>query len=448
MSITLQNNFSTLSSLVQMQSRQKQQIDLPLQEVDEIKFSSKDNTSSKNIVIVGNGLGGVAVARNLNKFLKKNGEKATVTIIGKDDQYVFKPMLPDAMNSDPASIPMEEALGKDSPINFKQAEVTGITVNGEKAVQTSEGSLPYDYLVLAVGGRTNFFNTPGAEDYSLTLENRHDLDRIQSSALKKLAEAKVMSPEELKENNPLNFTIVGAGATGVELAFELKHYIDRLLLKEKGAAKDLEAEITLIEATDDILPGFAEEQKAIVKDRLDKHGINVKYKTSVKQVTENQGLLAKDKNVEPPVEYTIDTVDPIWVTGVRANALSEKMEVERVKGKEQIIVDGNLTLPDDDNIYVIGDVAAAKDKKTDWYFPSTGQVAEQQGAFVADDLIKRLKGKESKRKEFEYKNKGLMLSAGPSDGFAHLFQKVLLKGKLASRIRQGIYKNKLHKGTI
>ena len=417
---------------------------------DTVLFGKTSSLEKKKIVIVGNGLAGVAVARGLNKQLKKHPNLAEVTILGRDDQYVFKPMLPDALNSHKASIPMSEAFkGKKNRVSFIQTEVTGVSINpDDKVVQTEAGSIAYDYLVMAVGGKTNYFNTEGAEEFTLSLSSREDLEQIKTSVQKKLDHALQCEADSDEQKKALSFVIVGAGATGVELAFELNVYVKRLIRENYPELNGQKPQITIVEAMDDILPGFTEAQKNVVKELLDQFGIEVRYKTSVKKVTDSQGLVAADKSVEPPKIYNIDTVDPVWVTGVMANELSTTLDVERLARKEQIVVNQYLELPDRPDIYVIGDVAAAPGKVEGQFLPSTGQVAEQQGTYVAESLMEKLKEENDSEgiKPFSYKDKGLMLSAGPRQGFVDVMDKLLLKGRLASKLRQAIYKRKLMKG--
>lgn len=405
------------------------------------------------IVILGNGLGGVSAARTLNQLLQKKPDTASVTLVGREDRFVFKPMLPDALNSHAPLIPMGDTFSKKPRVDFKQAEVSAISIDpAQKRVTTSQGQLPYDYLVLALGSQTNYFNIPGAKEHALKLETPQDLEAIKNSVERKLALAAAAPAGSAEQARNLSFVIVGAGATGVELAFELNHYMQKRL-PEMAPNLSAKPRIQLVEATGEILPGFSDKERAFVKKAFARQGIEILFHTLVKQVTPNQGLVAVNQKIDPAQILTLDTVDPVWVTGVRAHDLAQSLPVDRTP-KGQIKVNPFLEIPGRSDIYVIGDLAAATNAKTGQLHPPTGQVAEQQGAFVGQDLFRKLNDKKGvqafeadpKRETFHFKNKGMMLSAGPDNGFVNMFSRLLLKGKVASHLRQQVYRQKLTKG--
>ncbi len=404
------------------------------------------------IVVIGNGIGGVAVARELSKLFGK-AKKAEVTIIGPNSKFLFKPMLPDALNDDQASIDMSSIFPQGGCVSFVQDKVLNFDVTSEtkKVITEQSGDFEFDYLVLAHGSQTNYFNIEGAQTNSIPLEGEWDLDLIRKTAREKLEAACQCDYNSTKQGRNLSFVIVGAGATGIELAFELKEYIDELIEDHFPQLEERRPKISVVEAMADILPGFKDKEKAYVKKRLGEYDIELLLNARVLSVAESGDLTVKDVSTDPHREFKIHTVSPMWVTGIKANVLNEKVPFEKVGFKNQLKVNQFLEIPNRPDVYAIGDAVATKDKtctEEKQILPDTGQVAEQSGAFVAHDLFKKIqKGSVSPNRDaFEFKSKGVMLSTGDNDGLIRAFDAFLLKGKAASKLRKTVYESKLKKG--
>ncbi len=403
------------------------------------------------VVIVGNGIGGVSTARALEKLLKRHRDLAEVTIIGRDDRFVYKPMLPDALNSDNAGMPMSDVFSPSSPVTFHQATVTGFSVepgeSGDKFVHTSTGSLPFDYLVYSPGGQTNYFNISGANTHALPLEEEQNLETIRKVATDKLEAAVKADPNSTEQGKNLSFVIVGAGATGVELAFELKYFMERLIDERFPRLRNRFPRITLVEATGDILPGFTDTEKRYARRRMDEEGIELLLNSMVLGVTEDGILQVKDMSSNPGREYRIHTIAPMWVTGIQSTPLNDALPFEKTSGKNQLIVNEFLEIPGRPDIYAIGDASIEPDVRHQGkMLPDTGQVAEQSGVYAAYDLYRKMADGKIRpgRRPFVFHSKGVMLSTGPVDGLLRTFDRFILTGWIASRIRQAVYRYKLH----
>ncbi|MBY0449412.1 MAG: FAD-dependent oxidoreductase [Cyanobacteria bacterium] len=402
---------------------------------------------TQRIVILGNGIAGVAAGREFQRRLRAK-DSVSVSVLGASDQYVFKPLLPDALNYHAATKPMATIFpsnGGKAPVQFKKVIVQGISLDpAKKEVQTSEGPVPFDSLVIALGSKSAYYNIKRADSHTIPLEEPVHLHRMQAMILGQLAAA-------AQKNTPaeqvplLRFVIVGAGATGVELAFELRQFLDKAIAKRYPQKIKIQPEIKIIESTNDILPGFSAQEKAYVKQLLKRAGIQILYQSSVTEVTEAHGVTIIDKTHpdSKPTEVKPGG-EPIWVAGVKANPLVASLSVEKFPHNQRVKVNPFLELPNRPDIYVIGDAAAAVDPNTQQVLPAMGQVAEQQGAYVARDMLN--KWRHQSRNPFSFQNKGVMLSVGPQNGMVRLLDGWLLKGYIGSLFRKWLYRYKMNVG--
>lgn len=399
------------------------------------------------VVIVGNGIAGKAAGMQLKKSLAGRPDLADVTIIGKEDRFIFKPLLPDATNDVIPGVPMKDLFGDRSPVRFKHATVTGFSLApGKRFVKTSKGKVPFDYLVYAPGSRTNYFNIPGAQDNSIPLEDAENMEQIKQAVADKLDAALKAERNSTSQGRNLSFVIAGAGATGVELAFEIKHYIDGLVKTRYPRLRYNPPRVTLVERENDILPGFSNSEKKHVKNRLEKAGIELLLNSAVTGVTPEGSITLQDISRTPARDFVIHTVKPIWVTGVRANPLNDTLPFEKGP-KNKIVVNPFLQVPGEPNIFAVGDAAAAPDARNPGrILPDTGQVAEQAGKYAARQIVRMLQGKmppDDKRNPFVFKDKGVILATGPDQSIVRLFNKATLKGRMAHRLRKEVYRRKM-----
>lgn len=410
-------------------------------------------TSAKKtpkVVIVGNGVGGVAAGRELNRLLSGKKDLAEVTLVGPTDQYFFKPQLHELLNGKNASTPIRSLFPEKSPVQFKQAAVTKITIDpANKVLETTQGPLPFDYLILAVGSKTAYFNhEKNAKLYAIPLEETGNISRVKTSVKQKLDAAAKAAKGSADQAQALSFVVVGGGATGVEMAFELKHYVQSKINQDYPTLKGIAPKVTIVEAMPDILNGFGDKEKTYIKKRLAQQGIQVLTNHWVDTLDET-GLKLSDKTVkDAPVAKELKTKDPMWVTGVRAHPLVEMLPTERLPGNQRVKVTPHLELPNRSDVYVIGDSSAAMDPASNRPLPPLGQVAEQQGAYVARDVFAKLTAAASKdpkqaenkdRPGFTFKSRGTMFSLGPGDGIVHLYNKYFISGWMADKIRQAAY---------
>jgi NADH dehydrogenase len=396
---------------------------------------------------VGNGLGGVAAGSELRRMLSSRPNLAEVTLVGPSDQYVFKPQLHESLNGKAITVPMRKLFPLGQSVQYKQATVTKISIDpAKKELETSNGKLPFDYLIISVGGKTAYYGHNDAATHAIPMESPADIARIQASVQKKLAQAANAPTGSEAQKKALSFVIVGGGATGVETAFDLQEFVQNTIQQKFPALAGQKPTVTIVEAMPDILNGFSDKEKQYVKKRLAEKGIQVLYNHPVQNIGPN-GLVLTDKNQPEAKTVTLNTEDPVWVTGVRAHPLVEQLPVERLPGNQRVKVNPFLEIPKRPDVYVIGDSAGALDAKTGKPLPPTGQVAQQQGYFVAKDLVAKLEGQkedDAKRKPFEYHHQGTMFSIGSSDGSIHSAGGWFITGRKARLAREAVYYKKTH----
>lgn len=340
------------------------------------------------IVIVGGGFGGVYTARNL---LKLFGNKAEITIINKTNYFLFTPLLHEVATGALTPQSVIESLRevfRGSPIVSIEDTVTEID-REKRLVKTSNSSYSYDYLVISSGAETNYFGIPGAQENSFTLKNLNDAISLRNHIIETFEKA---SESNCCDN--LTFAIVGAGATGVELAAELVEYVKETLHSYFNNSKinKEEIKISLITNTAQVIAVFPEKMRKLAQSSLIDRGINVITNATVSKVESGQITFADSTTLKA---HTI-----IWVAGVKPSLSSIKGINVGAKGRMD--VNEFLQNTTDPNIFGLGDASGT--------LPMLAQIAVQQAKTVAYNIYAH-KGN-LRLHVFETNIKGLLISLG------------------------------------
>lgn len=363
----------------------------------------------KNIVILGAGFGGVYAMRALHKKFHNN-EQVRLILINKTNYFLFTPLLHEVAtgNVEPAHIvePLRKIVGC-CLAQLHTANVESVSTKNQ-IVHTTDGDISYDYLVVALGARTNFFNTEGAEQHSFTLKSLNDAINLKNHFITTIEEAsrlyhkKDLSEEEkhAQLSELLQFVVVGGGATGVELAAEMADFFFDTFSKYYKKEVMQHVRITILQKADELLPHFPKSLREKSRKALIKKGVDVRFGVSAQKVT-NHSVELSDGAVLP-------TKTVIWTAGVSATPLSFDVPVGEERGR--FFVEHDLSLKEHSNIFVVGDIAHLPDKKTGTPLPQLAQVATQQGGVVAKNIMNTMSGK--KRKTFSYRHKGNLISLG------------------------------------
>jgi NADH:ubiquinone reductase (H+-translocating) len=367
------------------------------------------------IVIVGGGFGGVYTAKYLQKFFRSCD--AEVTLINKTNYFLFTPLLHEVATGglSPESIvePIREVF-RGTCVNIVDDTVIEID-RSLKKVLTSSRTFDYDYLVISNGADTNYFNTPGAREHTFSLKNLQDAIAIRNHVINTCEQA-----VSTKNKDLLTVSVIGAGATGVELAAELREYMEHTLCnyyKFSGFKKE-DINVNVITATPDIISMFPEKMRHISEKELKRKGIKILANTIVTKV--EPGILNFKDN------STLKSHTIIWVAGV-VPTLSEIKGIE-VGPKGRLEVNEFLQSIKDPQIFGIGDTAGT--------FPMLAQVAKKQAKVVAENIYSLIKNDELT--PFNFKQDILLISIGQWYAIGH-FWKITLRGPLMWLLWRAVY---------
>ena len=355
------------------------------------------------LVVVGAGFAGASLLRNLPPALRKPGE---TLLIDRRREFAFVPLIHEVAvgRIHPESVTSPIAPLCTGSCEFLNAEVLKVDL-GEKTLETPEGLIGYEYLVLNPG---SVASEPGPhlQDYFQSFWSLSDALRLRSS----LDEAwrAATSPGPPPSPGGLTVAIVGGGATGVELAAEVATLFD-YLGKRSHRAPSQEPRVVLLEATNRLMDWLDPYFDNVARKALLNLGVEVRPNAPVEKAGAD-GVLAG--------EEWLDAGTRVWTAGVEAPPLVADLPGEHdATGRAH--VDQYLTLPDHPEVYVLGDAGAYTEPRLG-PLPPTASVAVQQGPWVARDLKRRLRGAGSKRGRppFRFFDRGYVVSLGPESAVA------------------------------
>lgn len=348
------------------------------------------------IVVIGAGFAGLKFVRQINS------KHYQVVLIDKNNYHTFQPLMYQVASAglEPDSIayPIRKIIKSKINVYFRMAEVNAIQLK-EQIVSTSIGDLRYDKLIIATGATNNFFGNLGVEMDSLPMKSLIEALDLRSKILQNFERA--LNVTDLNEREKLmNFVIVGAGPTGVELAGALAELKNKVLPKDFPDLDLRLMKIHIIEAADRVLSPMDPKSSERAHHYLRKLGVYVWTNTLVKEY-ENGTVLTNGES------FQTDTL--IWAAGVKGS-VPKGINADQIGRGSRILVNEYCQLFENDSVYVLGDVALVKSEKNDNGFPMLASVAAQQGSYLADSFNGKAKGK--KIKPFHYVDKGSMATIG------------------------------------
>jgi NADH dehydrogenase len=323
---------------------------------------------------------------------------------------LFQPLLYQVATAvlSPADIsaPIRHVLRKQKNTAIVLAEVTGIDTE-QQWVVTAERVIPYDYLVIATGASHSYFGHDEWAPYAPGLKSIVDAITVRRNVLLAFEEAEMETDLEHRKAL-LTFILIGAGPTGVEMAGAIAELAHVALARDFRNIDPREARIILVEAQPRILPPFDKKLAAKAHQALNHLGVEVRTSSTVEDVTE-EGVVIGGKLVEAK------TV--IWTAGVAASPAGEWLDAE-VDRAGRVKVNGDLTVPDHSNIFVVGDTSSlVLDGKP---VPGVAPAAVQQGKYAASAIIQQVINQGAPLQPFRYHNKGSLATVGRSYGVADL----------------------------
>lgn len=355
-------------------------------------------SSNPRIVIIGGGFAGIALAKKLRN------QKVQVVLLDKHNYHNFQPLLyqvaTGGLEAGSIAYPIRKIFQNTPDFYFRLTSVKEIDTVNQK-VMAEIGDLHYDYLVIATGSKTNYFGNKEIERNVMSMKTIPQSLNIRSLILENFEQA-VLTTNEADKNALINFVLVGAGPTGVELAGALAEMKKAILQKDYPDLNIDKMEINLIQSGDRVLNTMSEKSSAAAEKFLLNLGVKI-WKNV--RVTNYDG-----RTITTNSDLTFETATVIWTAGVQGAAihgLDAKSLVERV---ERIRVNQYNQVVGYDNIFAIGDIASMESEKLPQGHPMMAQPAMQQGSLLGENLIKLLNKKPLK--PFVYNDKGSMATIG------------------------------------
>lgn len=396
------------------------------------------------IVIVGGGAGGLELATGLGKTLGKKGT-ASVTLVDANLTHIWKPLLHEVAAGSLNSYEDElnyVAQAKWNHFQFQLGRMTGLdraarqihlaaTLDDQGLELVPARSLEYDSLVIAVGSTTNDFNTLGAADHCLFLDSRVQAEKFHQQLLNHYLRAHAGQADITQE---ISVAIVGAGATGVELAAELHNAAHELAAYGLGRIKPENLRITVIEAGPRVLPALPERIGGPVHKTLEKLGVTVLTNAAVSEVTADSLITASGQVIPAQLK--------VWAAGIRAPGFLQEIDGLETNRINQLQVRTTLQTTRDDNIFAFGDCAACPQKGSDRNVPPRAQAAHQQASLLVKSLRQRIEGKALS--EYKYTDYGSLISLSKFSAVGNLMGNltgsVMLEGWLARMFYISLYR--------
>jgi len=361
-------------------------------------------------VIIGGGFGGLAAAKGLRHA------PADVTLLDRRNFHVFQPLLYQVATGglSPADIAaaLRWVLRRQRNTRVLLGEATDIDVTGHR-VLLADGEVPYDTLVVATGAEPTYFGHDEWGTHAPGLKTIEDATEIRGRIYRAF-EAAEREPDADRRSAWLTFVVVGAGATGVELAGAISEIARRTLRHEFRAIDPAQASVLLLDAADRVLPTYPDDLSRKCARSLERLGVTLRLGTMVNRVTGDGVEIRTEGRDQWIAARTV-----LWAAGVRASPMGQRLA--RALGSEtdkggRIAVRPDLTVPDHPEIFVIGDLARCPGAGGK-LLPGIAPVAIQQGRYVARVVRARLAG--AAQQPFHYVNKGELATIGRAAGVAN-----------------------------
>ena len=362
------------------------------------------------VVVIGGGFGGLAAAQALKRA------PVTITLIDRRNHHVFQPLLYQVATAglSPGDIaaPIRWILRRQRNVRVLLADARSIDV-ASRTVQLDEGTLRYDYLIVATGATHAYFGHPEWEAHAPGLKTLDDALEIRRRMLLAYERAE-REPDAHAQRRLLTFVVVGGGPTGVEMAGAMAEIARQTLADEFRRISTPLARVILVEAGPTILPTFPEDLRDAARRSLEKLAVEVREGTPVTHIDE----CGVDIGSERIAAGTV-----MWAAGVAASPLARSLGVPLDKAG-RVPVTPELTLPDHPEVFVIGDLAtlAGQDGRP---LPGVAPVAQQQAAHAARNIRRLLEGQPLR--PFRYRDYGNLATIGRASAIAD-FGRIHLSG--------------------
>lgn len=333
-------------------------------------------STTKKIVILGAGYGGILTAKKLIRKFKKN-DSVSITMIDKNSYHT---MLTELHEVAAGRVP-EEAIRINLEKVFAGRRIEVIldeisSIDFDNQVLTGQVSeYTYDYLVLGTGSKPTFYNCHGARDNALTLWSYEDAIRIKNHILKIMGDASI-EKDPVKRKNLLTFMVIGCGFTGIEMAGELAEWKERLC--KTFTIDPKEVKIYLVDMVPKVLPMFKDSLISKTEKRLKKLDIEVLTSSNITEV--------KKDFVTIEGKGAIETHTVIWAAGVEGSTIAASLDLEKT-GRNRVQTDAYLRAKGRENVFVVGDNIFFIPEGETRPVPQMVENAEHSAALVGKNLV-------------------------------------------------------------
>jgi NADH dehydrogenase len=390
----------------------------------------------KKILILGGGFGGINVLKSIqNKF--KNEPNVRISLVSQDNYFLYTPMLPQVssglIHPSDITIPIR-TLCKQA--EFYQATISSIDFEQKLVTitRTFDGkvhALDYDYLILALGSNTNFYDYKNIEEHAFVIKTVEDAISIHNQIIHMLESAAQTSDVEFKKKL-MTFTVVGGGFAGVETMGEINQLVRDSVKNFYPSIGEENISMNLVTSKEFILPELGPKLGKDASKYLRKAGVNIITNTLAVDAGEDFVQLDNDKK--------IPCMTLIWAAGIDIDPVVSSLKCKHHKSGK-IEVGKYLRLTDHENIFALGDCALIINPSTGQAYPATAQNAIHQSTTVSNNLYSVITGK-TKLREFSFESKGMMTTLGRKVAIAVVYG-VHCRGSLAWLIWRTYYLHKL-----
>ena len=374
-----------------------------------------DSAGPLRVLVLGAGFGGLTFCQSFRH------PRARITVIDRQNHHLFQPLLYQVatagLSAPEIAQPIRSILSGRPDIEVHLDEVIDI-VPTEKRVVTRTTAFEYDYLVVALGGRTSYFGHPEWEEFAPGLKSLDDAMRIRRELLLAFERAENTS-DEAERRRCMTTVIVGGGPTGVELAGAIAELTHVVLKQDFRRIDPTHARCLLVQSGPRLLNEYPEALSVNAREVLTRIGVEIRTDTRVQNITRGCVDLGTEK---------IEAALIIWAAGVAASPLTAKLGVSTDRSG-RLKPESDLSLPGHPEIFVVGDLVAMADPDGQ-VVPGIAPAAMQAAKHVAQIMRDEMSGDPDARRSFDYWDKGMMATIGRSAAVA-VFRGLELTGFIA-----------------
>ncbi|SEF93472.1 NAD(P)/FAD-dependent oxidoreductase [Marinobacterium lutimaris] len=403
----------------------------------------KEKSYYQHVIVVGGGAGGLELATRLGRRYGRKGLK--VTLVDRETTHVWKPLLHEVATGRLDSSIDElsyRAQGRQAGFHFQIGELEGLdrsqrcirlapVLNSDGEELVPARTLFYDYLVIAIGSRTNDFGISGVRENCCFLDDRNQADNFHNTLLEACLRLSTHGTD-----NQLRISIVGAGATGVELSAELYNAAQELVSYGLSSIQPSSLKVTLIEAAPRILGALPPRISSAAKTELRKLGVDVRENTQVVEVNDKELVTSTGESI--PAHLVV------WAAGIKGPELLTQLDGLETNRRNQLVVGSDLRTSRDERVFALGDCAACERRDEEGgLVPPRAQAAHQMASHLYKHFDRILKGEDIPA--YTYKDYGSLVSLSKYTTVGNLMGNltkgsIMVEGTLARLVYVSLYR--------